>query len=157
MFSFFLVIQIMASMPQIGITSILPFIQHDLQLSIVQMGYLAAAAHLGIAVCSIPSGLLVDYFGVKRMLFIGGLFVGVASISLFWLGGYLFTLIAFLIIGVFYANIHPAISKGILILFSPRARGTAMGIKQTGVSELLLLLQFGSPLWQPIIIGRRVI
>ncbi|MBD1380983.1 MFS transporter [Metabacillus arenae] len=134
MFTSLLFIQMTASMSQLGITPILPFIQQELHLSVVQMGYLAAAVQLGIAMCSIPFGLLVDYFGVKWMLFLGGLSVGMASFSLYWLEGYVFILIAFLLIGICYANFHPSISKGILILFPPQIRGTGMGIRQTVVS-----------------------
>jgi sugar phosphate permease len=145
MFIAFLMIQVMGSMPQLGINPILPFIQAELDLTLVQMGYLAATVQFGIAMCSIPAGFLVDYFGVKWVLYFGGFLGGVAAISLYWLDGYAFTLITFLLIGIFYANLHPALSKGILLLVSDRIRGTAMGLKQTGIS----VSAFIAAVWLP--------
>ncbi|SDL96116.1 MFS transporter [Bacillus sp. OK048] len=143
-FTSFLFLQLTSSMVYLGITPILPFIQQELHLSMVQIGYLAAAATLGSAICSIPSGILVDYFGVKRILFFGGIIVGLISISLYWLDEYMIILIAYLIMGIFFSTIPPAISKGILILFPSKVRGTFIGIKQgiVGVSGLLVAVWF---------------
>ncbi|SDL96147.1 MFS transporter [Bacillus sp. OK048] len=144
-FTFLIFFQLTSSMIYTGVTPILPFIQQELHLSVVQMGYLASAVFLGSAICSIPSGILVDYFGLKRSLFFGGLVVGLISISLYWLNEYLLILFAFNFIGVFYAIFHPALSKGILILFPSRVRGTLIGIKQTAASISALIVAIWLP------------
>ncbi|MEH7255580.1 MFS transporter [Neobacillus niacini] len=145
MFIFFVFIQLMASMSNLGLTPLLPFIQQEQNLTIVQMGYLAAAVHLGIALFSIPSGMLVDYFRVKWMLLFGGLLVGFVCISLYLFSGYVLLLIAIFLMGIFYAIIPPVMSKGLVILIPQKFRGTAMGIKQTGVS----VSAFIAAVWLP--------
>jgi sugar phosphate permease len=140
-------IQMASSMVNVGITPLLPFIKDELKLNIVEIGYLAAAVNLGNGLSSLPSGYLVDLLGAKKILLYGGFFLGLASISLYWMENYFLILLFLFISGLFFSSLSPAMSKAIIILYPPRIRGTVMGIKQTAIS----LSAFIAALWLPYI------
>ncbi|WP_170006530.1 MFS transporter [Bacillus fonticola] len=109
-------------------------IGEDLSLTNAQIGMLPAALFLGQSFVSIPSGLLVDWFGSRRLLFVLSLCLGVsfafmAFVSTFWL-----LLFWIFLGGCGYGAMHPTSNRGILYWFDKRSRGTAMGIKQMGVT-----------------------
>jgi sugar phosphate permease len=146
-FGSIILIQLVSAMVNIGITPLLPFIKEDLKLNIVEIGYLAAAVQLGNGLSSLPSGYFVDIFGSKKILFLGGFSLGLASISLYWMDNYFLILLFLFISGLFFSSLSPAMSKAIIQLFPARIRGTVMGIKQTAIS----LSAFIAALWLPYI------
>lgn len=122
-----------------------PLIGQDLYLTKAQIGLLPAAFFLGQVIVSIPAGFITDKIGTKYMLLIvtialGGSFFIVSFISVF--SGVIFMIA---LGGMGYGAFQPASNRGIIYWFSLKNRGTAMGIKQMGVtvgsalSALLLL------------------
>lgn len=136
-----------------------PLIQSDLSLSKAQVGMFPAALFLGQALVSLPSGFLADRFGSRLLLLLLCLWLG-GSFALFALSGSFALALLFIVLGGFgYGAMHPATGRGILYLFSATRRGTAMGIKQMGITAgsalaalaLLPLAIAGG--WRPAVLG----
>ncbi|MFB4161192.1 MFS transporter [Geomicrobium sp. JSM 1781026] len=133
------------------------FIGDSLQLTNAQIGMLPAALFFGQFVASIPFGILVDRVGTKRLILVLSLTLGI-SFMLVSVTFHFILLLAFMAIGgIGYGAYHPVSTRGILDWFETTNRGTAMGIKQMGVTAgsalaafLLVPLsdQFG---WRPVL------
>lgn len=144
MLGWLLVAQVMVAFIGRSLAPLGVLIGEDLLLTKAQIGMLPAALFLGQSIASIPAGFIVDRIGSKRLLLylsfgLGGAFMLMAISS-----NYFFVLLMVAIGGVGYGTMHPTSNKGILHWFVEK-RGTAMGIKQMGVtlgsalSALLLL------------------
>jgi len=120
-----------------------PLMEDELQLSKAQVGLLTAALFLGQSLVSLPAGFLADRYGTRRLLLVlalclGCSFVVVAQLELFW------WIVFFVVLGgMGYGAMHPVSNRGIIFWFPLTRRGTAMGLKQMGVtvgSALAVLL-----------------
>jgi len=129
-----LIAQILIAFIGRGVSPLGVFIGESLQLTNAQIGMLPAALFFGQFVASIPFGVFVDRVGTRRLLLVLTLVLGI-SFSLvsfatpFWL-----VLVLMAIGGVGYGAYHPVSTRGILYWFDSLQRGTAMGIKQMGVT-----------------------
>lgn len=117
-----------------GLAPLAPLIEVDLDISKAQVGMLPAALFLGQALFNLPAGWLADRFGSRRLLLVltgwsALSFALAATMSSF------FGLLVCVIIGGFaYGAMHPVTNRGILSWFERNRRGTAMGIKQMGIT-----------------------
>ncbi|WP_188206788.1 MFS transporter [Alkalibacillus aidingensis] len=109
-------------------------IGEDLSLTKTQIGMLPAAFFVGQSLNSIPSGLMTDRIGSKKMIIVIVLLTGLsflfATLSLY----YSLLLLFLFLGGAGYGAMHPAANRGVLYWFPKEKLGTAMGIKQTGVT-----------------------
>jgi sugar phosphate permease len=109
-------------------------IGEDLQLTMSQIGILPSALFLGQSVISMPAGMLTDKTGSKKML---RTIILVLSISFFLLSlsdSFILILLFILTSGFAYGASHPATNQGVNEWFDVKRRGTAMGLKQMGVT-----------------------
>jgi ACS family hexuronate transporter-like MFS transporter len=133
-------------------------IGEDLSLTKAQIGMLPAALFLGQSFVSIPAGFLVDRIGSKKLLFLLSLCLGLSFILMTVTSLYGVVLILVTLGGVGYGTMHPTSNKGIIYWFAEK-RGTAMGIKQMGVTlgsalaALLLLPAAAAWGWRPVLFG----
>jgi MFS family permease len=111
-----------------------PFLLESLALSRAQVGLLLPAAYFGGVLMSLPAGWLTDLLGVRLTLGAGLLLIGAmvgAAAGTSTLG----MLLACLVVGGFgFSVLNPATGKAIIDWFPPVRRGSAMGIKQTGLT-----------------------
>ncbi|WP_079526234.1 MFS transporter [Halobacillus hunanensis] len=132
-------------------------IEEDLSLSKAQVGLLPSALFLGQALASIPAGFVTDRVGSRPLLLVLSLCLGTSFLvmtlqSAFWL-----VLLLVMIGGLGYGGMHPTTNRGIIYWFSQKQRGTAMGIKQMGItfgsalSAILLLPLAASYGWRPVV------
>ncbi|SDJ26804.1 Sugar phosphate permease [Salimicrobium halophilum] len=132
-------------------------IGEDFELSKAQVGLLPSALFIGQALASIPAGFVVDRVGSRLLLlcvaFCTGLsFMAITLHSFYWL---LLLLIG--IGGIGYGAMHPTTNRGIVYWFDQKRRGTAMGIKQMGItlgsalSGLILLPLAVAYGWRPVL------
>jgi sugar phosphate permease len=111
-----------------------PFIEDGFHLSKAQVGLLPAALFVGQSLVSIPSGWYADVLGTRKMLLIlslmqAGCFLVISISPFFWL-----LLLCVVFGGMGYGAMHPTSSRGIIYWFPANMSGTAMGIKQMGVT-----------------------
>lgn len=123
----------------------------DLSLSKAQIGMLPAALFLGQAVASIPVGFLADRIGSRILLLYLSFCLGASFMLLTFLPYFSALLFLVLIGGFGYGGMHPVSNRGIIYWFSVKQRGTAMGIKQMGITggsalAALLLLPLAASL-----------
>lgn len=116
-----------------GIVTMGPVIRHDLALSAMQFGLLASAYTATQGLFGLPVGGVIDRIGVRRALVVANVLVGVGALLLSLAGGFVAAVLAMGVTGLAYSFVNPATSKGVFLWFPPNRRGTAMGIKQTGV------------------------
>ena len=116
-----------------GISPVLSFITEDLGMSMTETGVLFTAINLGTCIMAFFTGKIIDKTGVRKVLLVGqvllGIFVAVESAanSLPMLLGCLF------LAGIFNSVASPCSGTGVTTWFSPKERGTAMGVKQAGI------------------------
>lgn len=116
-----------------GISPILPFLTEDLGMSMAQTGGIFTAINLGTCIMAFFTGKIIDKTGVRKVLLVGQVILGIfvaaesASTNLPMLLGLLF------IAGIFNSVASPCSGTGVTTWFSPKERGTAMGVKQAGI------------------------
>ena len=126
--------QVGVSMPQQTPAAVGPILTHALGLSRTELGLLTSAIWGGMLIGMLPFGMLVDRYGERSMLLLGGTllagFLLVASRASTFQG--LFVALVPAAIGASCAS--PGGTRALAAWFEPRLRGTAMGIRQTGVT-----------------------
>ncbi|MBM7577825.1 MFS transporter [Jeotgalibacillus terrae] len=110
-----------------------PLIAEDLMLTKAQVGLLPSFLFLGQMLVSIPAGMLTDKIGTRRLLLLLCLVLGSAFLVGTFASSFYMLLFFIMIGGMGYGATHPVTNRGILYWF-PAKRGTAMGIKQMGVT-----------------------
>jgi ACS family hexuronate transporter-like MFS transporter len=110
-----------------------PVIKADLSLSFAQFGLLVTAYSIGQITGSLPAGHLADRVGVGWALVLAHALLIVGAVMLTQATGLWLGFAAMVVTGWGYSVVNPATAKGVFETFPPARRGTAMGIKQTGV------------------------
>ncbi|WP_153731460.1 MFS transporter [Sporosarcina obsidiansis] len=153
-----LIAQVMVSFVGRSLAPLTILIGKDLSLSNTQIGMLPAALFLGQSLAAIPSGLLVDRLGTKKQLFGTIALLGISFVLISLANQFYLLLLIVVVGGGAYAAMHPATNRGILYWFPQRSRGTAMGIKQMGITAgsalaALLLLPLAKEIgWRPALL-----
>lgn len=126
--------QVFMSMAAYAWGPLAPFLVEEFCISRAQVGSLTSALYLASVLIAIPSGFWVDKFGARIMLVICLLIMGISftfiSLSIRFSAILFFAFLC----GLGYGVINQVSTKGIMIWFSAKARATAMGIKQMGVT-----------------------
>lgn len=157
MLTWLLIAQIMVAFVGRSLAPLGVLIGEDLNLTKAQIGMLPAALFLGQSFVSIPAGFIVDRIGSKKLLFLLSLCLGLSFILMTVTSLYAVVLFMVVLGGMGYGTMHPTSNKGILHWFSEK-RGTAMGIKQMGVtlgSALAALLMLPAAVawgWRPVLL-----
>lgn len=129
-------------------------IGNDLNLTMFQIGLFPAALFLGQSLVSIPSGILTDKIGARKMLLIISLVLSASFYMISFSSSFLVIFIFIIFAGFAYGSSHPSTNKAVNSWFDLQYRGTAMGIKQMGVtagsaSAALLLIPLATKVgWQ---------
>lgn len=147
MLGWLLLTQLMVAFVGRSIGPMAPFIEHSFQLTKAQIGSLTAALFLGQSLVAIPAGWYADVVGTRKMLLfisivVGAFFLAISFVSQFWV-----VLLCVMLGGCGYGAMHPTSNRGIVHWFPRNMAGTAMGIKQMGVTggsalAALVLLPF---------------
>jgi len=128
------VLQIGVSMPQQTPAAIGPILTRELGLSRTELGLLTSAIWGGMLLGMLPSGMLADRFGERRVIAVGATLLGLVLLvaaqasALAWLFGLL------LLAAFGSSSASPGGTKAIASWFPPYQRGLAMGIRQMGVT-----------------------
>lgn len=129
-----------------GAPTLAPFIQADLGLTRGAVGLFNSALIAGSLTMMLVAGWVVDTKG-ERVALAGGTFiVGVFCIAIVLTHGFYSALLMLFAAGMGGAFPTPAGSKTVMNWFPPALRGTAMGIRQTGIPMGGALAAAGLPL-----------
>jgi MFS transporter, ACS family, hexuronate transporter len=163
MLLFLLIAQLMVAFVGRSIGPLGVLIGEDLSLTKSQIGMLPAALFLGQAVASVPAGYLTDRYGSRKLLLTAAFCLGLGFIVMMLLGQFWAVLLMVMIGGCGYGSMHPVTNRGIIYWFSLKQRGTAMGIKQMGVTAGaalagLILLPLGAEYgWRPVLLSACIL
>lgn len=127
-----LVAQTAVSISDQGVATLTAFITQDLELSPAEAGGLVAAIPLGRILGSYAAGRAVDRIGERTVLIAGAAATGLAVVLAATAQPVVLAGL-FVATGVFTSTATPAGGKMVLLAFPPLRRGTAMGIRQTGI------------------------
>jgi MFS family permease len=116
-----------------GVPTLAPFLQADLGLTRAQVGLFNSALMAGSLLAMFGAGWLVDVKGERLALIGGNLVVGFFCLCVLGTHGFPAALAVFFGAGLGGAFPTPAGSKAVMGWFPPQRRGTAMGIRQTGI------------------------
>jgi MFS family permease len=118
----------------LGISPLLPSLVDGFDLTRLQVAYVVPSIYLAGLLFSLPAGGLADRLGV-RPTFLGGLvFSGAWLLAGAWAPAFSGFLLCLFLAGTGWSVVNPALGKAIMDLFPARERGTAMGIKQMGLT-----------------------
>jgi len=127
-------LQASASMAVFSFGPLAPFIQASLGITRAQVGMFSSAIYLGMVLFGTHAGWLTDKFGIRLFLIGGPGVMGLIFLSLALTRSFIPALLIVFISGIGYQFINPTTVKTITQWFPPRMRGTAIGIKQSGIS-----------------------
>ncbi len=115
-----------------GLGALAPFLASALALDRKHIGLLAAGIAITWALFGRFSGVIVDRFGERRMIFLSGLGMGTAVCISAAMENYWWLLAWFGVYGIMSSFSTPAGGRAIMLWFL-RDRAFAMGIRQSGV------------------------
>lgn len=116
-----------------GVPTLAPFLQADLGLTRGQVGLFNSALMCGSLLAMFAAGWIVDVKGERIALVGGNLVVGCFCFVMLTTDGFLAALAVMFCAGIGGAFPTPAGSKAVMGWFPLHQRGTAMGIRQTGI------------------------
>jgi len=121
------------SMITFGLPAIGAEIRDTFDLGPAGFGAVFAAVGLGSAAALIPAGALVDRFGGRRVLIVGGIVNGIGLLLAASAGTAETFAAALVLAGIGGAAVPVAGMTALLRVFEPAQRGMAMGWRQLGV------------------------
>lgn len=116
-----------------GIPTLVPLIQKELSLNLTEVGILVSMINVGVVAAVLAAGKAADRYGERRIIGYGTAACGVLVLAVLFTRDFLGLLVLFGLLGLPIATGTPAGSKAIAGWFPDRERGTAMGIRQTGI------------------------
>jgi len=125
--------QITVSLVTQGVPTLAPFLQADLALTRGQVGLFNSAIMGGSFISLFFAGWLVDLKGERAALVWGNFIVGVSCLAVLPTHGFSTALLIFFITGIGASFATPAGSRTVMRWFPPTRRGSAMGLRQTGI------------------------
>ncbi|MDY6833454.1 MAG: MFS transporter [Chloroflexota bacterium] len=127
-------LQASASMAIFSFGPLAPFLQESLGITRAQVGMFSSAIYMGMLLFGTHAGWLTDKFGIRLFLIAGPGIAALFFLSLALTRSFIPALLIVFISGIGYQFITPASVKTITQWFPPTMRGTAIGIRQAGVS-----------------------
>lgn len=126
--------QLVMSMGAYAWGPLAPFLRDTYDISRSQIGQITSALYVAAALTGLPSGIMVDRWGARKLLAAG---LSIMTLSFFFIGlaeRFIAIVILAAVAGLGYGVLNQVSTKGIMLWFSAKDRATAMGIKQTGVT-----------------------
>jgi MFS family permease len=116
-----------------ALTPLIPLFQPELGLSKAEVGLLFSATSAGAWSVVLLAGYLTDRFGIRKVMSLALMAAGSMMLSMAAVGSFIQALFVMFLAGVARGPVFPSSTKAVLTWFPPRARATAMGVKQMGL------------------------
>lgn len=120
-----------ATLDQQGLGALAPFFASGFGLVPAALGSVYGAIYLGSALFTVPSGLVVDRSGERRVILWTGVLMGLALAAAAAIANVAWLVACLFVFGAAYAASSPAGGRAVLRSFREQ-RGLAMGIRQAG-------------------------
>ena len=118
----------------LGLSPLVPSLVEGFALTRLQVAFVVPSIYVGGLVFSLPGGRLADRFGARPAL-LAGMALGAAGLGIAAIApGFALFLVCLFVAGTGWSVVNPALGKAIMDLFPVHERGTAMGIKQMGLT-----------------------
>lgn len=132
---------LLATSVQVGVSTLQqapaalgPVLSRALDLSNAQIGLLSSAIWSGMLVTMLPTGILIDRRGEKAVILVGVAAMIAMVIAATQVATFLWLFLLLLVASFGASSSAPGGAKAITAWFPRSQRGSAMGIRQTGVS-----------------------
>ncbi len=112
---------------------LIPYLHLDRGLALSDAGFIAAAPLVGTMLSLVAWGALVDRFGERLSMTAGLAGITLAAFAAAATTGYVALGAALFTVGLFAGSTNSASGRLVVGWFAPQRRGTAMGIRQTGL------------------------
>lgn len=116
-----------------AVAPLAPLFQPELGLSKSEVGLFSSIIYAGSWGVLIIAGSLCDRFGVRRLISLALVVIGLVMLSMSRVGSFLAAATVMFVAGIGGGVVMPGSTKIIMDWFPPQARATAMGLKQAGV------------------------
>jgi sugar phosphate permease len=142
-----------------GLPVLAPFWRDALGLSLAQVGILFGVFDFGALLLFLPWGLLADRWGEPAVLTAGALFTAVMAAALAGAHGFGVLVLLLGLAGLGYGSGQTAGAKAVAAAFGAGGRGTAMGVRQSGlpfggmIAALLIPALAGAFGWRTAVLG----
>jgi len=118
----------------LGLSPLVPSLVEGFALTRLQVAFVVPSIYVGGLLFSLPGGRLADRLGVRPAL-LGGMALGAVGLGIAAVApGFALFLACLFVAGTGWSVVNPALGKAIMDLFPIHERGTAMGIKQMGLT-----------------------
>lgn len=117
-----------------GLAALYPFIQDDMGLSRAQVGSITSCLLGGAFFTVFAGGWISDISGVRKILTLSLVTLGIGTVLLSYVGTYSILLMGVVILGILEGPGFPASTRAIMDWSPDRIRGFVMSMKQTGVA-----------------------
>ncbi len=145
----FFLISTAAAAYEIAPASVLPVIQESLELKASTAGWLVSIMYATAVVTSVPAGIAIDRFSVRRVIIFGTVALVVAGVWGWYAataGAYLSLLVSRVLGGIAYVIFWNAGANVVGSAVAPQHRATVVGVFTASAPVGFALGQFGSPL-----------
>lgn len=145
----FFLLSTAAAAYEIAPASVLPLIQKSIGLEASTAGWLVSIMYATAVVTSVPAGIVLDRFSVRKVIVFG---TGALVVAGAWgwhaatAGAYLWLLVSRVLGGLAYVIFWNAGANVVGSAVAPRYRATAVGVFTASAPVGFALGQFGSPL-----------
>ncbi|MFC2066741.1 CynX/NimT family MFS transporter [Chloroflexota bacterium] len=104
----------------------------DLNVSYSQMGIIMGSWPLTYILVALIAGAVIDRWGIRKSLFVGGIIIGLSEILRYFVGGFTSMFLCVALFGVGGPMISVGCPKAISVWFRGKERGTAVGVYTAG-------------------------
>lgn len=111
---------------------LLPLIRDAFALSYAESGFAVSAYSLSLGFSNAPMGVLADRFGSRRVIAVGLVLTGMASLAIGLAGSFAQLLVLLVVLGVVSGSYHAPAASLLARAFPAKVRGAAMGLHITG-------------------------
>ncbi|WP_435076387.1 MFS transporter [Halococcus sp. AFM35] len=149
----FFLLSTAAAAYEIAPASVLPVVQESLGLGASAAGWLISVMYATAVVTSVPAGIALDRFSVRKAVVFGTLALVVAGVWGWYAataGAYLWLLASRVLGGIAYVIFWNAGANGVGSAVPPRYRASAVGVFTASAPVGFALGQFGSPLIESV-------
>ncbi|MGE5618769.1 MAG: MFS transporter [Sphingomonadaceae bacterium] len=126
-------VQVSNALATSAVAPLAPLFQPELGLSKAEVGLFSSIIFAGAWGVLIVAGSLCDRFGIRRPMSLALVVIGTVMLSMSMAGSFFQAASVMFLAGIGGGLVMPGTTKIIMDWFPPRARATAMGIKQAGV------------------------